>query len=301
MSIHYRTWSDYTATIFPGRIQKIAVNASLGCPNRDGHIGTGGCIYCNNISFNPSYASKSLLDITSQLTDGIEFFKRKGDCYGYLAYFQSFTNTYGKDTRLIELYEEALKYPGVVGLVIATRPDSLSTGILDYFQNRFGNQAPKDHPYLLVEIGIESTKESTLQLINRGHTYSQSVEAINELSSRGIAVGAHLILGLPGESRDDMLEHAINISELPISTLKLHQLQIVSGTKLALQYQHDTNCVQLFSAQEYASIIVDFIKRLRPNIALDRFVSETPPSMLIAPSWGIKPSEFTAILNRLLV
>lgn len=300
MSIHYRTWSEYMATIFPGRIQKIAVNASLGCPNRDGHIGIGGCIYCNNVSFNPSYANKSLPDITRQLADGIDFFKRKGDCYGYLAYFQSYTNTYGDDVRLINLYEEALKYPGVVGLVIATRPDSLSEGILDYFQQRFGNKAPKNHPYLLVEIGIESTKDSTLHLINRGHTYSQSVEAVNKLSSHEIAVGAHLILGLLGESREDLLSHANKISELPISTLKLHQLQIVKGTPLALQYKHDPECVKLLSAQEYASIIVDFIQRLRHDIALDRFVSETPKSMLIAPSWGIKPSEFTDLLDQLL-
>jgi uncharacterized protein len=301
MSIHYRTWSDYMATIFPGRIQKIAVNASLGCPNRDGNIGTGGCIYCNNVSFNPSYANKSLPDITRQLTDGIEFFKRKGDCYGYLAYFQSYTNTYGEDVKLINLYEEALRYPGVVGLVIATRPDSISDGILDYFEQRFGNKAPKNHPYLLVEIGIESTKDSTLHLINRGHTYSQSVETVNELSSRGISVGAHLILGLPGESREDMLSHATTISELPIITLKLHQLQIVKGTILSGQYLENPDCVRLFTAQEYASLLVDFIRRLRPDIALDRFVSETPPSMLIAPSWGIKPSAFTAILNQLFI
>lgn len=300
MSIPYQTWSEYMATIFPGRIQKIAVNASLGCPNRDGHIGTGGCIYCNNVSFNPSYANKSLPDITKQLSDGIRFFKLKGDCFGYLAYFQSYTNTYGEDKALIKLYEEALSYPGVVGLVIATRPDSLSGGILDYFQQRFCNKAPESHPYLLVEIGIESTKDSTLHLINRGHTYSQSVEAINELYSRGIAVGAHLILGLPGEERDDMLLHAKRISKLPIKTLKLHQLQVVKGTPLAAQYANNPDCVRLFTPHEYASLLIDFIKLLRPDIALDRFVSETPTDMLIAPRWGIKPSEFSTILNGMI-
>ena len=289
--------ADYMATIFPGKIQKIAINANLGCPNRDGTIGTGGCIYCNNASFNPAYAHNSKGSITKQLEDGVAFFSKKQAVYGYLAYFQSYTNTYADTEKLIELYEEALAFPGVVGLVVATRPDCISNTLMEYFAKRFGNLAEENHPYLLVEIGVESTCNETLERINRGHTYECAVSAINTLYNIGVSVGVHIILGLPGENREMMLSHATKISKLPISTIKLHQLQIIKNTPLAALYMQDRNFVQLFTPEEYAQIVADFIRILPGNIAFDRFVSETPPSMLIAPSWGIKPYKFTEMVE----
>ncbi|MBO4724861.1 MAG: TIGR01212 family radical SAM protein, partial [Bacteroidaceae bacterium] len=272
----YRTMNEYLAGIFPGRVIKVAVNAGLGCPNR------GRCIYCNNLAFNPRYAAQDDSgSITAQLEKGIQFNSRKGECYGFLAYFQSYTNTFGPTDKLIRLYEEALQYPGVKGLVIATRPDCIKPDLADWFEQCFGRKAPKDHPHLLLEIGIESTIDRTLELINRHHTYQCAVDCINDLSERGIDMGAHLILGLPGETEQDFMTHAERVSALPIKTLKLHQLQVVKGTRLAQMYQEDPSQVKLFTAQEYADVVSRFIKTARKDIFYDRFVSETPSSMLI--------------------
>ncbi|MBO7589301.1 MAG: TIGR01212 family radical SAM protein [Bacteroidaceae bacterium] len=294
----YRTMNDYLSGVFPGRVIKVAVNAGLGCPNRDGSIGRDGCIYCNNLSFNPSYAASDITgSITAQLEKGIRFNSRKGSCFGYLAYFQSFTNTYGPTDRLIELYEEALSYPGVKGLVIATRPDCIKPDLADWFELRFGRKAPPGHPHLLVEIGVESTLDRTLILINRHHTYQCATDCINDLNKRGIDTGAHLILGLPGETEQDWMTHADRVSALPIKTLKLHQLQVVKGTALARMYEQDPSSIRLFNTpQEYAAVVSAFIKRARQDLCYDRFVSETPQSLLLAPAWGIKPHAFNSIL-----
>ena len=298
----YRTLNEYLAGVFPGRVIKIAVNAGLGCPNRDGSIGHDGCIYCNNLSFNPAYAaSDSTGSITAQLEKGIRFNSRKGECYGYLAYFQSYTNTYGPTDKLITLYEEALNYPGVKGLVIATRPDCIKPDLEDWFEHRFGRKASTGHPHLLVEIGIESTNDHTLELINRHHTYQCAVDCINDLNERGIDTGVHIILGLPAESHDDFMIHADRISALPIKTIKLHQLQIVKGTALARMYEQDPSGINLFNTpQEYAAVVKDFINRARKDLYYDRFVSETPQSLLIAPAWGIKPQDFNNALGTVL-
>lgn len=285
-----QTFSDYLSGVFPGRVIKIAVNAGLGCPNR------GRCIYCNNLAFNPSYAATDTSgSITAQLEKGVKFNSRKGDCYGYLAYFQSYTNTYGPTDKLIQLYEEALRFPGVKGLVIATRPDSIKPDLADWFELRFGRKAPAGHPHLLIEIGIESTLDRTLELINRNHTYQCAVDCINDLNERGIDTGAHLILGLPGETHQDWMAHAERISALPIKTLKLHQLQVVKGTALARMYEKEP--FKLFTAQEYAQVVSNFIKTARKDLYYDRFVSETPKDLLIAPSWGLKPQEFNRLLT----
>ncbi len=298
--MEYRTMNDYLSGVFPGRVIKIAVNAGLGCPNRDGTLGRDGCIYCNNLSFNPSYAANDLSGgITAQLEKGVKFNSRKGECYGYLAYFQSYTNTYGPTGRLIELYEEALRFPGVKGLVIATRPDCIKPDLADWFEQRFGRKAPAGHPHLLVEIGIESTLDRTLQLINRHHTFQCASDCINGLYERGIDTGAHLILGLPGETEQDWMTHAERVSALPIKTLKLHQLQVVKGTALAQMYEQDHTSIRLFETpQEYAAVVSAFIKRARRDLFYDRFVSETPKSLLIAPAWGIKPHSFNELLKK---
>ncbi len=297
--MQYRTMNDYLSGVFPGRVIKIAVNAGLGCPNRDGTLGRDGCIYCNNLSFNPAYAANDLSgSITAQLEKGVAFNSRKGDCYGYLAYFQSYTNTYGPTERLIELYEEALRFPGVKGLVIATRPDCIKPDLADWFEQRFGHKAPAGHPHLLVEIGIESTLDRTLQLINRHHTFKCASDCINDLYQRGIDTGAHLILGLPGETEQDWMTHADRVSALPIKTLKLHQLQVVKGTALARMYEQVPSSIRLFETpQEYAAVVSAFIERARRDLCYDRFVSETPQSLLIAPAWGIKPHSFNQMIQ----
>ena len=289
--------ADYFFSIFHKKMRKIPVNAGLSCPNRDGTIGTRGCIYCNNAAFNPSYALQSHGGLTEQLDNGIRFQGKKLEGAGILAYFQSYTNTYGETDRLIELYEEALSHPLVEGLVIATRPDCLKEDLLDWFEGRFGATAPEGHPFLLVELGMESTEDATLERIGRGHDWQCCVRAVDELHRRGIAVGAHLILGLPGEDEADFMKHAERISALPVSTLKLHQLQVIKGTPLAEMYSRDPSCVRLFSAEEYASLVNRFVAGLRPDIALDRVVSESPASMLLAPCWGLKPSEFSKLLT----
>ena len=278
----YREFGDFLRERFPFKAQKIAINAGFTCPNRDGSKGRGGCTYCNNQTFNPGYCQtdKSVAD---QLAEGVRFFSRKYPEMRYLAYFQAYTSTYGEQERLERLYEEALDYPGVVGLVIGTRPDCVPDRLLDYLA-RLSEQV-----LVLVEYGVESTLDRTLRRINRGHDFAEAEEAIRRTAARGIAVGAHLILGLPGESRDEILGHADRLSDLPLTTLKLHQLQLIRHTRMALEFERRPE-----------DLAIDFIERLDPAIALERFVSQSPKELLIAPDWGLKNYEFTARVNRRL-
>ena len=292
----YRKFADTLSEKFGRRVQKISVNAGFTCPNRDGSKGVGGCIYCNNDSFIPPYCS-SKKSITQQLREGMKFFE-KYQSQAYIAYFQSYTNTYlkGDDAllRLQKLYEEALAVDGVVGLAIGTRPDCVSEPLLDYLAVLSRNY------YISIEYGVESTLDSTLDIINRGHSWADSVWAIEQTATRGIEVGAHLILGLPTESREQILMHADRISALPIDMLKTHQLQIIRGTRLASLYQAEPHKYPLFSLDEYIDLLVDFISRMSPRVALDRFVSQSPAEYLIAPKWQIKNFEFVHKLEKRL-
>ena len=289
----YREFGDFLRERFPFKAQKIAINAGFTCPNRDGSKGRGGCTYCNNQTFNPGYCQtdKSVAD---QLAEGVRFFSRKYPEMRYLAYFQAYTSTYGEQERLERLYEEALSYPGVVGLVIGTRPDCVPDRLLDYLARL------SERVLVLVEYGVESTLDRTLRRINRGHDFAEAEEAIRRTAARGIAVGAHLILGLPGESRDEILGHADRLSELPLATLKLHQLQLIRHTRMALEFERRPEDFHLFTVDEYIDLAIDFIERLDPAIALERFVSQSPKELLIAPDWGLKNYEFTARVNRRL-
>ena len=289
----YREFGDFLRERFPFKAQKIAINAGFTCPNRDGSKGRGGCTYCNNQTFNPGYCQtdKSVAD---QLAEGVRFFSRKYPEMRYLAYFQAYTSTYGEQERLERLYEEALSYPGVVGLVIGTRPDCVPDRLLDYLA-RLSEQV-----LVLVEYGVESSLDRTLRRINRGHDFAEAEEAIRRTAARGIAVGAHLILGLPGESRDEILGHADRLSDLPLTTLKLHQLQLIRHTRMALEFERQPEDFHLFTVDEYIDLAIDFIERLDPAIALERFVSQSPKELLIAPDWGLKNYEFTARVNRRL-
>ncbi len=289
----YREFGDFLRERFPFKAQKIAINAGFTCPNRDGSKGRGGCTYCNNQTFNPSYCQTDK-SVTDQLAEGVRFFSRKYPEMRYLAYFQAYTSTYGEQERLERLYEEALGYPGVVGLVIGTRPDCMPDHLLDYLA-RLSEQV-----LVLVEYGVESTLDRTLRRINRGHDFAEAEEAIRRTAARGIAVGAHLILGLPGESRNEILGHADRLSELPLTTLKLHQLQLIRHTRMALEFERQPEDFHLFMVDEYIDLAIDFIERLDPAIALERFVSQSPKELLIAPDWGLKNYEFTARVNRRL-
>lgn len=289
----YREFGDFLRERFLFKAQKIAINAGFTCPNRDGSKGRGGCTYCNNQTFNPSYCQTDK-SVTDQLAEGVRFFSRKYPEMRYLAYFQAYTSTYGEQERLERLYEEALGYPGVVGLVIGTRPDCMPDHLLDYLA-RLSEQV-----LVLVEYGVESTLDRTLRRINRGHDFAEAEEAIRRTAARGIAVGAHLILGLPGESRDEILGHADRLSELPLTTLKLHQLQLIRHTRMALEFERQPEDFHLFTVDEYIDLVIDFIERLDPAIALERFVSQSPKELLIAPDWGLKNYEFTARVNRRL-
>lgn len=293
-SLSYVDFAAFLQRYFPGeKVQKITLTAGFSCPTRDGSMGKGGCTYCNNKSFSPNYATK-LKSITEQIDEGIAFFQKKYPQMKYLAYFQSYTNTYGEVEDCIAKYEEALRHKDVVGIIIGTRPDCMPQPLLDYLAEL------AKRTFVLVEYGVESTSERSLERIQRGHTFQTSIDTIERTHAAGILVGAHLILGLPGESRDEMLLHADRLSALPITTLKIHQLQIIRGTIMAGEYQRDPSEFHLFTEEEYISLIVDFVHRLRPDIVLERFVSQSPPALLLAPRWGWKNHEFTAKIRKAL-
>lgn len=274
------------------KVQKISVNAGMTCPNRDGTLGTGGCTFCNNQTFNPAYC-RTEKSVTQQLEEGKQFFARKYPAMKYLAYFQAYTNTYAELDRLVSLYEEALRVPDVVGLVIGTRPDCMPDNLLDYLEelNR--------RTFLIVEYGVESANDETLLRINRGHTFRQSCEAICRTAERGIRVGAHVILGFPWEPFDELMRQAEEIGRLPLTTLKLHQLQIIRGTQLAREYAEHPWAVP--TAEEYIDLVLHYISRLPYGLVMERFVSQSPPEMVIAPQWGLKNHEFANLLRNRMV
>ena len=285
-SMRYNDFAGFLAGEFPFKVQKISVNAGFTCPNRDGTKGFGGCTYCNNQTFNPAYCRDDR-SVTMQLEEGKRFFARKYPQMKYLAYFQAYTNTYGELELLKRMYEEALAVEGVVGLVIGTRPDCMPDSLLDYLEevNR--------RTFLLVEYGIESADDRTLERINRGHSFACTEDAVRRTAARGIRTGGHVILGLPGESREDLIKQAERLSELPLTTLKMHQLQLIRGTRMAHEYALHPEEFHLFSADEYIDLVIDYVEHLQPDLILERFVSQSPRELLIAPDWGLKNHEFT--------
>ncbi len=283
----YNDYGTWLRSRFPFKVQKISVDAGFTCPNRDGHISNGGCTFCNNDTFNPSYCDKDR-SVKEQLDTGKLFFARKYPDMRYLAYFQAFTNTYAPLDTLKRLYEEALNTEDVVGIVIGTRPDCVSPALLDYLA------ALARQSFVSVEYGIESTNDATLKRINRGHTFDCARRAIAETAARGITTGGHVILGLPGEDEAESLRQAADISATAIRTLKIHQLQIIRGTRLAHEYTERP--FHLYSPDEYIALLTEYIRRLRPGIVLDRFTSQSPSDMLVAPRWGLKNHEFANLL-----
>ena len=284
----YCTWSR---SRLPFRVQKISVDAGFTCPNRDGRFSTGGCIFCNNRTFNPSYCD-SRHSVSQQLEEGKRFFARKYPDMKYLAYFQAYTNTYASLDRLKALYEEALGVDDVVGIVIGTRPDCVSDELLDYLSEL------NERIFLIVEYGIESANDLTLQFINRGHTFEQSRQAISKTHQRGILTGGHIILGLPGEDAEESIRQASLISALDLDILKIHQMQIIRGT--ALERIYEQKPFHIYSVDEYIRLIASYIQHLRKDLVLERFASQSPPELLVAPHWGLKNYEFTNLLINYL-
>jgi radical SAM protein (TIGR01212 family) len=287
----YNDFADFLAKHFPYKVQKISINAGFTCPNRDGTKGVGGCTYCNNQTFSPEYCYTGK-SVSEQLKEGIQFFSGKYPEMKFLAYFQAYTNTYGELSGLLNLYNEALKHPDVIGLVIGTRPDCMPDELLDALKKI------SERYFVLIEYGVESTNNKTLSFINRGHTYEDAVDAINRTASTGLMCGVHLILGLPGESREMILSHASRISELPLTTIKMHQLQLIRNTKMARQFEEHPELFHLFDLNGYIDLCIDFMERLHPDFVLERFVSQSPKNLLLAPDWGVKNNEFTVKINR---
>ena len=288
---YYNDYGTWIRRQFEFRVQKISIDAGFTCPNRDGRISTGGCIYCDNRTFNPSYCQRRL-SVSNQLAEGKQFFARKYPDMKYLAYFQAFTNTYAPIAQLKALYEEALQVEDIVGIVIGTRPDCVSDELLDYLAEL------NERTFVLVEYGIESTNNDTLLRINRGHSFEQSVSALERTHQRGLLTGAHIILGLPGEDAAESLRQAPILSQLPIDILKIHQMQIIRGTRLAEEFEREP--FHIYTVDEYIELIAQYIQRLRPDMVLERFVSQSPKELLIAPHWGLKNYEFTNKLANYL-
>lgn len=290
----YRDFADFLHERFPDfKVQKIAVNAGFTCPNRDGSKGTGGCTYCNNQTFNPEYCRPSL-SVAQQIAKGREFFGRKYPEMKYLAYFQAYTNTYGELDNLIRLYEEAVGCHDVVGLIIGTRPDCMPAPLLDYLKEL------SLHTFVMIEYGAETAFDRTLLAINRGHSWADTVDAVERTHAAGIPCGLHLILGLPGETEDDMLQTVDEVSKLPVDTVKLHQLQIIRGTRLARQVAAKEVSIMQWTAEQYVDLCVRIVRRMRHDIAIERFVSQSPENLLISPRWGLKNYQFTNLLHNAL-
>ncbi len=277
----FNSYAEYIRKKFGGRVQKVSVDAGFTCPNRDGKISTGGCTYCDNETFNPSYC-RSEKSLTLQIAEGIEFHARRyRRATEFLVYFQPFSNTYASLITLKEKYQEALSFPGVIGLVIGTRPDCVNDEILDYLA-----ELSNDH-FIQVEYGVETHNEQTLLRINRGHTAMVAIDMIRKTHERGVITGAHYIFGLPGETKEGMMEMAETISSLPLNSIKFHQLQIVKDTLMEKQFLENPADFTIFTLPEYIDFIIRFTERLNPGIVIERFTSEMPPRFIRSHNLGL--------------
>ncbi len=275
----FNSYSNYFTKQFGGRVQKISIDAGFSCPNRDGKLSTGGCTFCSNAAFNPSYC-KPEKSIKQQIEEGIAFHqKRYRRASKYLAYFQPFSNTYKPLEKLKGIYQQALEMPEIAGIVIGTRPDLVDEQILQYL-----NKTQQTH-YVMLEYGVESVYDETLKRVNRGHNFATAERAIRLTAQYGIPCGAHFIFGLPGETKAMMLDAADIISRLPLTTVKFHQLQIFKDTKMAEEYQQHPEHFHLFDLEEYIDFVIDFAERLNPDIVIERFAGEVPPRYLVSEPW----------------
>ncbi len=268
-------------------MQKLSIDAGFSCPNRDGSLTTGGCTFCNNEAFTPSYLREDkehnhmrvVKSITRQIEEGIEFHEwRYHQPLRYLAYFQAYSNTYAPLEILKQRYEEALRHPQVAGLVIGTRPDCVDEEKLDYLAS-----LAREY-YVAVEYGVESVYDTTLKTIHRGHDFACTEKAVRMTAERGLHCGGHFILGLPGETREMMLDSVQRINSMPLETVKFHQLQILKGS---LMEKDITNIPPSFALEDYIQLVCDIVERLRPDLIVERFAGEVPPRYQADPnrSW----------------
>ena len=291
----FNSYAAYFRRVFGHRMQKVTINAGFSCPNRDGKISTGGCTFCDNAAFTPSYCD-SAKSITQQIDEGIEFHrKRYRTAQQYLAYFQSFSNTYAPLERLRECYDEALAHPDIAGIVVGTRPDCVDEQKLDYFAELSRKK------YVAIEYGVESCYDETLRRINRGHDFATAERAIQMTAERGIHCGAHFILGLPGESDEMLIEQVERINALPLTTVKFHQLQLFRGTALAREWDEHPERFRFWTIEEYLDLFVEILRRLRPDIVVERFAGEAPPRYHHTEGWGlVRNEQLLAMLDKRL-
>lgn len=278
----YNAYVGYLKERFGGRLQKVSVDAGFTCPNRDGSKAFGGCTYCNNVSFVPPYC-KPGMSIAQQVESGIEFMSRRYKVSQFMVYFQAYSNTYAPLDYLKGLYKQALAHPQVKGITIGTRPDCVDEEKIAYFE-----ELAKE-TYVSIEYGLESIYDRSLEQLNRGHTVQEWIDAVEMTANRGIHLCTHLILGLPGETHEDMLKAAEFVSQQPINAIKLHHLHIVKKTQLAVQYSREP--FPVFEYDEYVDLVVEFLQRLRPDIQIQRLVGETHPEHLVAPIWNVRASD----------
>ena len=275
----YNSYSQYFKSLFGSRVQKLSISAGFTCPNRDGKLSTGGCTFCSNDAFNPSYCSPEK-SIRQQIEEGIEFHQRRyRRADKYLAYFQAYSNTYKPLEELKTIYQQALDIPSIKGIVIGTRPDCIDEPLLHYL-----NEVQQTH-YVMLEYGVESVYDETLKCVNRGHDFATAQEAIEKTAQYGIPCGGHFIFGLPGETKAMMLDAADIISQLPLTTVKFHQLQIFKGTPMVQTYLEHPEAFHLFNLEEYIDFVIDFTERLNPAIVSERFAGEVPPRYLVSEPW----------------
>jgi uncharacterized protein len=287
----FNAYSEYFRREFGGRVQKVSVDAGFTCPNRDGSIGKGGCTYCNNEAFNPTYCSPQKA-IRQQIEEGIEFHSRRyRRAEKFLVYFQAYSNTYAPLEQLRKIYEEALSADKVIGLVIGTRPDCIDDQKLDYLA------ILNEKHYIIIEYGLESCYDRSLEMIKRGHTFADSVSALKRTDEKKLKTGVHLIFGLPGETKEQIIDQTEILSDLPITTLKIHQLQIVKNTVIAAQYTETPNNFHFLTLDDYIDLVIDFIERLNPEIVIERFAGEVPPRFLAGPNWGTM--RYDVVLNKI--
>lgn len=290
----YHAYNDWVKREHGGRLQKVSIDAGFTCPNRDGKLGVGGCTFCNNDGFTPSYLREQR-DIGRQIETGIAFMRRRyPQTQSFLAYFQSYSNTYGELARLQALYETALAHPDISGLVVGTRPDCLPDEILDYLATL------SRHMPVELEIGIESCSDAVLRECLRGHDFACTQDAIRRAAQRGLFITGHLLLGLPLETKESLIAGARALARLPLDAMKFHQLQIIRGTRLANQYRADPASVPLLSPEAYIDAVIDVLEHLPANIKIQRLGSEVPPAQRVSPDWGIRLSRFPEMLEARL-
>ncbi len=277
---NFYSYKQFLSEKFGGRIQKLTIDAGFTCPNRDGTVGIGGCTFCLNDAFNPSYCTPAK-SVIQQLEEGIQFHEnRYRRAEGYLAYFQAFSNTFLPLERLKEIYNPAIQHPLIKGLVIGTRPDCIDEEKLDFFAEL------QKKMFISIEYGIESIHDETLQHVNRGHNFETTLQALRWSQERNLHVGGHFIFGLPYENPDMWMKDIYMINQLPLSSIKFHQLQIIKGTPMEMEFQNHSDRFYVFTMDNYIPFIVDFTERLSPTLVIERFAGEVPPRYLAVNNWG---------------